>query len=222
MDIEEYDYSQSVHFLEEFKNPFPDKPFIEELEENYGKLWQFKNCVDSWTLGVCRFKKYVYLLHRESKTGPFLLLNIEEKVTVLGNFHQQYVVITVQAVDSSGEDIDHLHSIVVKLGGSGADFSIEGLLEKLHGTSLEVLRPDLEAKYVPWTYTSAESTYRKISSIYRTLSRYAARAESTVAPQPVRPQAGGRAEGRTPSQSRTQGSRSHAQSIAGARAEARK
>ena len=88
MDTEEYDYSQSVHFLEEFKNPFPNKPFIEELEENYGKLWQFKNCVDSWTLGVCRFKKYVYLLHRESEIGPFLPLNIEEKVTVLENFHQ--------------------------------------------------------------------------------------------------------------------------------------
>ena len=58
-------------------------------------------------------------------------------------------MITVQAVDSSGEDTDHLYSIVVKLGGSGADFNIEGLLEKLHGTSLEVLRPDLEAKYVP-------------------------------------------------------------------------
>ena len=38
-------------------------------------------------------------------------------------------MITVQAVDSSGEDTDHLHSIVIKLGGSGADFSIEGLLE---------------------------------------------------------------------------------------------
>ena len=73
---------------------------------------------------------------------------------MLENFHEQYVVIMVQAVDNSGEDTDHLHSIVVKLGGSGADFSIEGLLEKLHGTSLEVLQPDLEAKYVPWTYTS--------------------------------------------------------------------
>ena len=141
---------------------------------------------------------------------------------MLENFHQQYVVIMVQAVDSSGEDTHHLHSIVVKLGGSGADFSIEGLLEKLHGTSLEVLQPDLEAKYVPWTYTSTESTYRKISSIYRTLSGYVARAESAVASRLVRPQAGGRAEGRTPSQSRMQGSRSHAQSTAGARAEARK
>ena len=164
----------------------------------------------------------MYLLHRESETRPFLLLTIEEKVTVLENFHQQYVVIVVQAVDSSGEDTDHLHSIVVKLSGSGADFSIEGLLEKLHGTSLEVLRPELEAKYVPWTYTSAESTYRKISSIYQTLSRYTARAESAVAPRPVRPQPGGKAEGRTPSQSTTHGSRSHVQSTVGAWAEARK
>ena len=88
---------------------------------------------------------------------------------MLESFHQQYVVITVQVVDSSGEDTDHLHSIVVKLGGSSADFNIEGVLEKLHGTSLEVLRPELEAKYVPWTYTLAESSYRKTSSIYQTL-----------------------------------------------------
>ena len=53
MDIEEYyDYSQSSPFLEEFDNPFPNKLFIDELEENYGKLWQFRICVDSWTLGV--------------------------------------------------------------------------------------------------------------------------------------------------------------------------
>ena len=78
------------------------------------------------------------LLHRESETGLFLPLNIEEKVTLLENFHQQYGVITMQAIDSSGKDTNHLHSIVVKLGGSRADFSIEGLLEKLHGTFLEV------------------------------------------------------------------------------------
>ena len=38
MGTEEYDYSQSVHFLEEFENPFVDKLFIEELEESYDKL----------------------------------------------------------------------------------------------------------------------------------------------------------------------------------------
>ena len=45
MDTEEYyNYSQSSPFLEEFENPFPNKPFINELEENNGKLWQFKSC----------------------------------------------------------------------------------------------------------------------------------------------------------------------------------
>ena len=129
MDIEEYyNYSQSFPFLEEFKNSFPNKLFIDELEENYGKLWQFKSCVDSWTLGVSRFKKYVYLLHRETPTGPFLPLNIDEKVTLLENFHQEYVVVKLQSVDSSGEDTNHLHSVVVKIGGNGADFDIDGLL----------------------------------------------------------------------------------------------
>ena len=151
MDTEElhYDYSQSSPFLEENENPFPNKPFIDELEENYGKLWQFKSCVDSWILGVSRFKRYVYLLHRETPMGPFLPLNIDEKVTLLENFHQEYVVVTLQAVDNSGEDTNHLHSVVVKISGNGVDFDIEGLLQILDGTSMEVFQLDLEAKYAP-------------------------------------------------------------------------
>ena len=219
---ESYDYSQSLPFISEFQNPIPDEPFIDELQENYGKLWQFKDCVDSWTLGVSRFKKYVYLLHQEMPTGPFLPLNIDEKVTLLENFHQEYVVITVQAVGSRGEDTDHLHSIVVKIGGDGAEFNIDGLLQRLDGTSMEVLRPELQSKYAPWTYTSPESAYQKINSIYRNLNRYAAQTDPAVAPRPLRPQARPAGEGRAASQSRTQGSRSHAHLTAPARAERRK
>ena len=47
-----YDYSAISPFIEEFQNPFPDRPFITELEDNYGSLWQLKNCVIGWTLGV--------------------------------------------------------------------------------------------------------------------------------------------------------------------------
>jgi hypothetical protein len=36
-----YDYSGMSHFIEEFCNPFADR-----MEENYGMLWQFKDCVD--------------------------------------------------------------------------------------------------------------------------------------------------------------------------------
>jgi hypothetical protein len=49
-----YDYLGMFHFIKEFKNPFPNKPFISKMEENYGLLWQFKDCVDGWTLGVSR------------------------------------------------------------------------------------------------------------------------------------------------------------------------
>jgi hypothetical protein len=41
-----YDYSSMSHFIEVFRNPFLDRSFITEMEENYGMLWQFKNCVD--------------------------------------------------------------------------------------------------------------------------------------------------------------------------------
>jgi hypothetical protein len=34
-----YDYLGMYHFIEEFNNPFPDKPFIIEMEENYTLLW---------------------------------------------------------------------------------------------------------------------------------------------------------------------------------------
>ena len=133
-DEESYDYSQSLPFITEFKNSIPNEPFIDELQENYGKLWQFKDYVDSWMLSVSRFKKNVYLLHRKMPTGPFLPLNIDEKVTLLENFHQKYVVITLQAVGSGGEDINHLHLIVVKIGGNEADFDIADVGWNVHGS----------------------------------------------------------------------------------------
>ena len=145
------------------------------MEENYGKLWQFKDCVRGWTLGVSRFKNYVYLLHCESSRGSFLPLNLDEKVTLPENFYQEYVVITLQAVDARGEDTLHIHSIVAKIGNDVAAFDINGLLDTLADTSMEELPPESESKYVAWTYTSTESSFRKISSIYRTMSRYAAR-----------------------------------------------
>ena len=99
--VNNYDYSPSLSFIDEFKNPFENVPFIEEMEENYGKLWQFKNCVQFWTLGVSRFKNYVYLLHRESNRDNFLPLNLNEKVILLESFYQEYVVITLEVAHKS-------------------------------------------------------------------------------------------------------------------------
>ena len=142
-----------------------------------GELWQavavqgVRSILDS---GVSRFKNYVYLLHRESSRGSFLPLNLDEKVILLENFYQEYVVITLQAIDRDSADTKHIHSIVVKIGQGVVAFDINGLLDTLTGTSMEELRPKLESKHVPWTYTSTKSAFRKISSIYRTMSRYAA------------------------------------------------
>ena len=108
---------------------------------------------------MSRFKKYVYLLHQETETRQFLPLNFDEKVTLLENFHQEYIVITLQAMDNNGEDTEHLYSVIVEIGGCGTNFDIDGLLDTLEGTSMEVLCPDLELKYTPWTYTTAESAY---------------------------------------------------------------
>jgi hypothetical protein len=36
---DDYNYSGMVHFIEEFQNPFADKSFIFEMEENHGSLW---------------------------------------------------------------------------------------------------------------------------------------------------------------------------------------
>jgi hypothetical protein len=62
-----YDYSAMSPFIEEFRNPFSNRPFITEMEENYGFLWQLKNCVTGRTLGVSRYKGYVHLLYKEAK-----------------------------------------------------------------------------------------------------------------------------------------------------------
>ena len=48
-------------------------------------------------------------------------------------------MITVQAIDNNGEDLDHLHSIVVESEDFRADFDIQGLLTTLIGMTMEDL-----------------------------------------------------------------------------------
>ena len=215
--VDNYDYSPSLPFITEFENPFEGVPFIEEMEENYGKLLQFKDCVRSWTLGMSRLKNYIYLLHRESSRGSFLPQNLNEKVILLENFYQEYVVITLQVVDRDITDTKHIHSIVVKIGQGVAVFDINKLLDTLTRTSIEELRPKLESKHVSWTYTSTESAFRKISSIYHIMSRYATQGGSNIPSYVNRSAPRNTAEGRAASQSPTQGSRSQANTSAPAR-----
>jgi hypothetical protein len=37
-----YDYSVTQHHLQPFENPLKDIPFLEEMEDTYGQLWEFK------------------------------------------------------------------------------------------------------------------------------------------------------------------------------------
>lgn len=57
-----YDYSGMSHFIEKFQNPFANKFFISKMEENYGLLWQFRDCVVGWALGVSQYKENAHLL----------------------------------------------------------------------------------------------------------------------------------------------------------------
>ena len=90
-----YDYSHSFLFIIEFAMSFANMPFVEEMDEKYRKLWKFKKCVHSWTLGLSQFKNYVYLLHWELPKGPIMPLNLDKIVTLLENFIQEYILITL-------------------------------------------------------------------------------------------------------------------------------
>jgi hypothetical protein len=130
-----YDYSGMSHFIEEFQNPITDRSFISEMEENYGTLWQFSNCVVGWSLGVSRYKGYTHLLLKESNSPAFLPLNVLEKVILIEQFHGQYIVIGIQAVNAKGIELEHVHSIVIKVGDGSAQFDVDGMIENLSNTA---------------------------------------------------------------------------------------
>jgi hypothetical protein len=134
-----YDYSGMSHFIEEFQNPFTDRPFISKMVENYGTLWKFRDCVVGWSLGVSRYKGYTHILHKESNSPAFLPLNVLEKVILIEQFHSMYIVIGIQAVNAEGAELDHVHSIIVKVGDGSAQFDVEGLLMNLSNTAQEEL-----------------------------------------------------------------------------------
>jgi hypothetical protein len=108
------------HFIKEFQNPFVDKPFISEMKENYELLWQFKDCIVGWTLGISQYKGYGHLHHKESNSLTFLPLNVLEKVIFVEQFHGQYIVIGLQAVNAKGSEVEHVYSIVFKVGDGRA------------------------------------------------------------------------------------------------------
>jgi hypothetical protein len=97
-----------------------------------------------------------------------------EKVFLIEQFHARYIVIGIQAVNAEGAELDHVHSIVVKVGDGSAQFDVEGMLTNLSNTVQEDLADLLRSMYSPWTATVAESENRWLNRILQSLLRYLA------------------------------------------------
>ena len=54
-----------------------------------------------------------------------------EKVILLEQFHGQYIMIGIQVVTPKGSELQHVHSIVVKVGGRWMQFDVDGMLNDL-------------------------------------------------------------------------------------------
>jgi hypothetical protein len=145
------------------------------LKYGYGSLWQFRDCVVGWSLGVSLYKGYTHLLHKESNSPAFLPLNVLEKVILIEQFHTRYIeVIGIQVVNANGVELEHVHSIVVKVGDGSAQFDVEGMLTNLSNTAQEELTDLLQSMYSPWTAMDAKSENRRLNRILQSLTRYLA------------------------------------------------
>ena len=170
---EDYDYSATLLFIEPFTRWAGDEPFISDMLETYGKLWQFKSSVNFWSFGVNRFKDYVFFRHRVNETTLYVNWNINEKISLVECHQRHYMLIVLQAVDDDGREIPYNHSIVCHEEDTRGTFDLDTLLAFLQGTSVETLAKDFNRQFHPWMKTNAESITRKINKIFTTLDRYA-------------------------------------------------
>jgi hypothetical protein len=98
---------------------------------------------------VSRYKGYVHLLHKEAISLEFLPLNVLEKVILVEQFHGQYIMIRIQIITADGSEIEHVHSIVVKVGGKCAQFDVDAMVNNLSSTCQGELAELLRSKYSP-------------------------------------------------------------------------
>lgn len=81
-------------------------------------------------------------------------LNVLEKIILVEQFHNKYIVIGIQAMNTEGTELAHIYSIVVKLGEGSAHFNVEGMLKNLSSTGQQVMADLLCSKYLPWNMTN--------------------------------------------------------------------
>jgi hypothetical protein len=90
-------------------------------------------------------------------------------------------VIGIQAVTPEGSELQHVHSIVVKVGGGCAQFDVDGMLNSLRASGQGELEELLRSKYSPWTATDVDSESRRLNQILQALTRYSRPARSASA-----------------------------------------
>jgi hypothetical protein len=83
-------------------------------------------------------------------------------------------MIRIQVVNAKGVELEHVHSIVVKVGNGSAQFDVEGMFTNLSNTVQEELAVLFCSKYSPWTSTNIESENWRLNQILLMLMRYLA------------------------------------------------
>jgi hypothetical protein len=101
-------------------------------------------------------------------------------------FLGQYIVIGIQAVTVDGFEIEHVHSIFVKVGGGSTQFDVDAMVNSLSSTDQGELAELLQSKYSPWTATDVDSESRRLNQILLTLIWYLAQSArgASAAPRP--------------------------------------
>lgn len=171
-DDDSYDYSATEYFLQKFDNPVAPSPFIDDVVENYGTLWEFKDCVQSWSLA--KSGKFVQIQLKLNDHDPFVHLHRRERVTFIEQQRREYIVLGIQAFDDNGFDMRHCHSIVVKVGSTLGQFNFSELLESVERNGQGALKEAFE-KYLPWANDDAEKVNRRLVRIHQLLSAFEAR-----------------------------------------------
>jgi hypothetical protein len=100
---------------------------------------------------------------RRLNSPVFLPLNVLEKVILVEQFHGLYIVIGIQAVTADGSEIEHVHSIVVKVGGGCMQFDVDVMVNSLSSRGQGELAELLRSKYSLWTATDVDSESRRLN-----------------------------------------------------------
>ena len=147
------------------------------MADSYGALWQFKEHVATWSFGVNRWKDYVYLRYRPMGETTYLPWNLKEKVVLIEDHHENYVVITLQEVDDSRKETAHCHLIVIDVHSFHRKFDIDNLVTFLEGSQMESLNAEFDKLgYIPWQNGTAKSNAKRLRLIWQTLYHYALQA----------------------------------------------